>query len=154
MSNNDESRQYHQVPVHEDDLLLVYELLAERERERASTPAERSGGKAKPRIFLDSNLVIQMYRDSEERHRALLETLADAEGKWLYTVELAKALGVETGSKGMAGTFGAFGRRAKHRYKGLKPWDSEWEPIRDEACYRMKPEVAEWVKAAAEASGD
>jgi hypothetical protein len=148
MSTDADSGRYHSVPVHEEDLPQVYELLARRERERAATAQPETA------LYLDSGLIIQMYRDSEGRHRELLRTLAEADGKWLYTAEIAEALGVETGSKGMAGMFGAFGRRAKHRYKGLKPWESSWEPIRNEACYRMKPEVARWVKAAAESGDD
>ena len=132
----------------------VYGVLAEREKERAGSGTDQPpDSPPSPRIYLDSNVVIQMYRDSEERHRKLMEILAEAEGRWLYTAELADALGVKTGSKGMAGTFGAFGRRAKHRYKGLKPWESSWEPVRDEARYRMDPEIAAWVRSAAR-SGD
>jgi hypothetical protein len=56
---------------------------------------------------------------------------------------------VTSGTKGMAGVFGAFGRRAKHRYGGAKPWRSEWDPIRGEARYLMEPQVAAWIVTAA-----
>jgi len=76
-----------------------------------------------------------------------MEYLASRRGEWVFTRELAKALDVPTDTRGMAGVFGAFGRRAKHRYGGLKPWDMAWDPIEGEAKYCMKPEVAEWVEA-------
>jgi len=88
-----------------------------------------------------------MYYDSEKRHRALMDFLASRPETWVYTSELAEALEVPTGTKGMAGVFGAFGRRAKHRYGGAKPWDMAWDSVRGEAKYRMNSKVAEWVNA-------
>jgi hypothetical protein len=96
----------------------------------------------------------RMYLDSEPRHRHLLEALASEAGQWVFTAELAKELGVTSGSKGMAGIFGAFGRRAKHRYQGAKPWNSEWDPVHGEARYQMTPEVAAWIIAAARGEGE
>src|SRR5690348_15571240 len=87
----------------------------------------------------DEALITRMYMDSESRHRRLLKALAAEAGRWVFTAELAKSLGVKSGPKGMAGIFGAFGRRAKHRYGGQKPWESEWDPVQGEARYRMEP---------------
>lgn len=95
---------------------------------------------------LSEALVSRMYWDSETRHRALMDYLASRPGTWVFTSELAEALSMPTGTKGMAGVFGAFGRRAKHRYGGAKPWEMAWDSIRGEAKYRMDPKVAEWVK--------
>jgi hypothetical protein len=134
----------------EEDLPRVIELLADLERQRKAERQEPS----EPEFFLDSGLVTQMYVDSEERHRELLRILAANGGSWLFTEELAEIMKMENGSRGMAGMLGAFGRRAKHRYGGLKPWDSVWEPGREEARYSMDPEVAEWVKAAAKQAGE
>jgi len=136
---------YVQVPVPEEHVPKVIALLADLDRGfhiASPTSPEEAGAE----IFLDSNLVIRMYLDSEERHRRLLDYLAGRAGDWVYTSEIAEALGVTTGSKGMAGVFGAFGRRAKHRYGGAKPWELAWDPTRGEAKYRVDPEVAAWIK--------
>jgi hypothetical protein len=98
---------------------------------------------------LDEALTARMYLESESRHRRLLEVLAAEAGQWIFTAELAAMLGVTSGTRGMAGIFGAFGRRAKHRYGGRKPWTSEWDPVRSEARYRMDPQVAAWIVLAA-----
>ncbi len=100
-------------------------------------------------MSLDADLVARMYLESETRHRTLLEFMANHAGTWLYTNDLKNALGITTGSKSMAGTFGAFGRRSKHRYDGLKPWDLEWDDQHQEVRYWMDPGVAEWILAAA-----
>jgi hypothetical protein len=100
-------------------------------------------------IELDEALVTRMYAESESRHRRLLKALALEAGQWVFTADLSKELGVTSGTKGMAGIFGAFGRRAKHRYGGRKPWQSKWDSVRGEACYRMDPEVAGWIARAA-----
>jgi hypothetical protein len=134
---------YVSVPVPEHHVPKVIELLADLHREESTEP------KPDQKIYLDANVVMRMYLDSEKRHRTLLEFMAENPGVWLYTSDLETALGVTTGSRGMAGTFGAFGRRSKHRYGGAKPWELGWDQARNEARYRMNPEVAEWIKAAA-----
>lgn len=133
---------YIQVPVPEEHVPEVIALLADLNR-----GVERPSEQADPGDRLDAPLVVTMYVDSERRHRQLLDLLASRAGEWLYTSELADALSVSSGSKGMAGVFGAFGRRAKHRYGGAKPWETEWDPIQGEAKYRMSPQVAAWLDA-------
>ena len=54
-----------------------------------------------------------------------------------------------TGRKSLAGSLGAFGRRADHRYGGLKPFESRWDDGDYLAKLRMSQEVAAWIKAAA-----
>jgi len=134
---------YVQLPVPEQYVLEVMQFLVDLDR---GGGAGNGSGKREPSVLLDANLVMRMYEDSEERHRRLLHHLAEHPGEWIFTSELAKALGVETGTKGMAGVFGAFGRRAKHRYEGAKPWEMAWDPNRGEAKYRMDPAVAVWIE--------
>ena len=135
---------YVQVPVREEHVAKVIAYLAELDRGDAGAmvEAETTG----PQVFIDANLVVRMFEESEGRHRALMELLADRRGEWVYTTELAESLEVDSGTKGMAGVFGAFGRRANHRYGGAKPWEMAWDPTRGEARYRMNPEVAEWLE--------
>jgi len=134
---------YVQVPVPEQYVSKVIAMIADLQREGAAGTASAE------KIYLDANVVARMYWDSEERHRTLLEFMADHPAVWLYTSDLENALGVTTGSRGMAGIFGAFGRRSKHRYGGAKPWELGWDQTRNEARYRMTREVAGWIKAAA-----
>ena len=146
---------YISVPVPEKHVPRVYALLAQLDTEAAGALAPSAD--PDPIVFpqpeipaLDEALVTRMYKDSESRHRRLMEFLAEHPGKWFFTGELAEALEVETGRKGMAGVFGAFGRRSKHRYGAAIPWELAWEPEKkEEVQYMVKPEVATWIKAAA-----
>src|SRR4051794_34964806 len=79
---------------------------------------------------LDYETVARMYGESEAPHRRLLDLLANASDEWLYTSDIAEQLALPNGSRSVAGMLGAFGRRAKHRYKGQTPWDTEWDPAR------------------------
>lgn len=137
---------YVPIPVREEHVPKVIAYLAELERGGIGSGAGAEIEAPGPRIYLDSKLVVRMYEESENRHRTLMELLAGRRGKWVYTAELAKALGLDSGTKGMAGVFGAFGRRANHRYGGAKPWEMAWDAVRGEAKYRMNPEVAEWLE--------
>ena len=90
-----------------------------------------------------------MFRESEGAHQRLLEFLADHPGEWLGSQAIADGLGLKHGRKSLAGSLGAFGRRADHRYGGLKPFESHWDGESYQAKLRMSPKVAAWVKAAA-----
>jgi len=140
---------YIQVPVPEEHVPRVYALLAELDAGTfVSAPIQEEP--LIPAHPLNEELVARMYKDSEKRHRRLLLLLAENAGKWFYTGELADELEVPTGRKGMAGVFGAFGRRSKHRYGGATPWKLDWEPEeKSEVKYMMEPEVATWILAAA-----
>lgn len=141
---------YIQVPVPEEYVPRVYALLASLDSEAADPEAIRVDEPLIPAPALDKALVVRMFKDSEQRHRRLLLFLAENAGSWFYTGELAEELEVPTGRRGMAGVFGAFGRRSKHRYGGATPWELDWEPEeKEEVRYMMRPEVAAWIKGAA-----
>jgi hypothetical protein len=136
---------YVMVPVPEELVPRVYELLADLERGRDSTspsPVEAGAGP-----ILDEGLARRMFRESEDRHRRLLKHLAANAGRWIPMSELMEALGA--GRAEMAGVFGAFGRRSKHRYGGATPWLRDWRSEDDENVYRMSPVVARWIQAEA-----
>jgi hypothetical protein len=136
---------YVQVPVPEEHVPKVYALLAkldQGEEAVVEAPAEAQAP--------DQELVTRMWKESEPRHRRLMEFLAAHPDEWFFTGELADVLEVNTGRRGMAGVFGAFGRRSAHRYGGAIPWQLDWNPDeKREVKYRMNQEVAAWVKAAA-----
>lgn len=120
----------------------VYGLVVEYERavEPGETTSKESG-------TLDEALVRRMYDESQPRHREFMKLLADHPEEWLYTNQIAAALKLPHGSSSAAGMLGAFGRRATHRYGGLKPWVSEWDPAAYEARHTMTTEVAEIIRS-------
>jgi hypothetical protein len=142
------SKDFIQIAVPAQHVIPVYAFLAKLEHGAVDSDEE---GSEIP--MLDRDLVVRMFAESEDRHRHLLLVLADNAGKWMYTTDIADGLGITSGSKSMAGMFGAFGRRAKHRYDGLKPWDSTWDNAHHEARYKMDPQVAVWVLEAAKKEG-
>lgn len=122
----------------------VYELVAQRERAvGADVPDVES--ETIEEVELDAALVRRMYDESEQPHRELMKLLATRPDEWMYTSEIAEEMQLENGSRSAAGMFGAFGRRAGHRYGGAKPWYSEWDGDQGEVRHRMSEEVAEVV---------
>lgn len=70
------------------------------------------------------------YNDSYEKAVPLLEYLADNPDRMVPFSELSKTLGFDS-NRSLPGLLGAFGRRAAHRYEGVKPFeahyrDGEW----------------------------
>jgi hypothetical protein len=117
----------------------VYDLVVQHERELAGEDDD-----SEP---LSEGLVRRMYDESEPQHRKLMKLLASSAGEWLYTSEIAEELALPHGSRSAAGMFGAFGRRAAHRYDGVKPWTSEWDAAAGETRHMMSAEVAEIVNS-------
>lgn len=139
--------QFISVPVPHQYVTQVYELVARLAAGASgTTDAPANGGDPDA---LTEALVERMYEESEGPHRRLMLYLADYPGQWLGTSEVAKGLGLSSGARSLAGSLGAFGRRAEHRYQGRKPWVSRWNPERNEAEHRMSQEVATWIKGTA-----
>ncbi|HTB49480.1 MAG TPA: DUF6416 domain-containing protein [Solirubrobacteraceae bacterium] len=138
------------IPVPSQWAPAIYKRLAELEDEDAppALPA------AAPTVTLDAALVEQMYRESHSQHRRLMEYLADHPGEWFYTSELADSLEIEKKSRGVAGMLGAFGKRSNNRYGGLKPWETRWDGVREEARHRMSLDSAEVISKVAASVGE
>jgi hypothetical protein len=119
----------------------VYALVVEHERSAHDADTDASTEtEAEPE--LTSELVRRMYLESQDTHQRLMKFLASRPGEWVFTAEIAQELELAHGARSSAGMFGAFGRRAAHRYDGLKPWDEEWVPEKHQVHYRMTAEVA------------
>ena len=131
------------VPVPKDLLQSTYEWLAEAMQDSASPVAVAA--QIEPAV-LDEGMLRRIYEDSLEPYRRLMELMATRPGEWRYSNEIAADLGLEHGARGLAGMLGAYGRRAKHRYGGLKPWESKWDPAREEMLYMMPADVADTVR--------
>ncbi len=143
---NHESMEFINVPVPVRHVTRVYELIARLDAapEAGTTSPDNGAGNG-----VTQPLVERMYSDSEDAHRRLLEYLAEHPGEWLDSQSVADGLGLQFGRKSLAGSLGAFGRRADHRYGGLKPFESHWDPGQYLVELRMSQEVAAWIKAAA-----
>jgi hypothetical protein len=98
-------------------------------------------------------LLRQMYLESEGQQRRLMRLMAERPDEWRYSKELAVDLRLSKGTRALAGMFGAFGRRAKHRYGGQKPWEVSWDAAREENRYRMPADIAATILDAAQVSG-
>ena len=122
----------------------VYELVAQRERAIGADIPDVQSEVVEP-AELNEELVRRMYDESEQPHRDLMKLLAQRPGQWMHTSEIAEAMELEHGSRSAAGMFGAFGRRAGHRYEGAKPWYSEWDSDAGEMRHMMSEEVAEVI---------
>lgn len=139
------SKEFINVPIPAEHVTKVFEFVASLDSEvEAATPSSRE----KPAALTES-LVNRMYRESEGAHRRLLEFLASHPDEWLDSQAVADGLGLQFGRKSLAGSLGAFGRRADHRYGGQKPFESHWDDGEYLVKLRMRPEVAAWIKAAA-----
>jgi len=134
------------VAVPRQHLARVYELIAHLELVDQDEQRPYSGP---PRNSLTRSLVKRMFDESEPAHQKLMLFLADHPDEWLGTREIAEALGLHHGAKSLAGSLGALGRRAGHRYGGLKPFDSEWSNEAGQSMHRMSQEVSAWVKETA-----
>jgi hypothetical protein len=104
-------------------------------------------------ISQGESLLRQMYLESEGEQRRLMRLMAERPDDWRYSKELALDLGLAKGTRGLAGMFGAFGRRAKHRYGSQKPWEVSWDAAREENRYRMPADIAATILDVAQASG-
>jgi hypothetical protein len=137
-----------QVPVPRQYVTKVYELVARLDAD--GTPeAEASGRDDREDGVLTQALVWRIYRESEDPHKRLLEFLADHPDQWLSSQAVADGLGLEHGRRSLAGSLGAFGRRAEHRYSGQKPFESLWDGETYQSRLRMSQEVAAWIEEAA-----
>lgn len=144
-----------QVSVPEEHVLAVYALISELSGS-SSPPVGTPAKLAAKAPDATADVVQRMYVESFERHRELLRLLADRQDEWVSSGSIIDALKLENGRKSLAGMFGAFGRRSKHRYGGAKPWRDRWDPESGETgeqFYLMPQEVAEWVREAAASEG-
>jgi|SRR6185295_1512764 len=135
------SDEFISVQVPRQHVTKVYELIVQLESGGNATDSDHS-----PKGPLTKALIERMYSESERPHRELMTYLADRPDKWIGTQEVAEGLGLQFGARSLAGSLGAFGNRAEHRYGGLKPWESRWSEDKGQAEHRMSQEVATWVK--------
>ncbi len=152
----------HNVPVPERYLPLVYAVLADAHRAEA---AARSGGTDTPNnppndgdpMWWTEDEVIRAYRESSPKQRAAFDYLADNSNEDVKSRDLALAVypdhDPDEAEGKLYGVLGSFGRRSASKY-GKKKWF--FHSYRDRFdngapgyfLYKMRPEVASWVKKA------
>jgi hypothetical protein len=141
----EESNGFINVAVPRQHVARVYEFIARLELgDERETPGNEP---SKPP--LTRSLVKRMLDESEPAHQDLLRYLADHPDEWLGTREIAQALGLPFGARSLAGSLGALGRRAGHRYGGQKPFESRWSAEDGQSLHRMSQEVSAWIKETA-----
>lgn len=123
-------------------LMGTSQPIADGTEDDASTPDPLN-----PTVTTDEALIRRMYDESKPSHRALFKRLAMTPGTWIYSSELAADLGLEGGSKSLAGTLGALGRRSNHRYGGTRAFHSGWDPGKGEAKHMMDADAAAVINA-------
>jgi hypothetical protein len=133
------------VPVPSEHVPAVYRLLAGAGQTTIPSLPGDLADTPDSAAIPGPELVRRMYRESYEGHKLLMALLAKAPDEWTYTAEIATALHIAKGARGVAGMLGAFGRRSKNRYGHQKPWISEWDGDREEARHMMPAEVAKVV---------
>lgn len=105
----------------------------------ATTNGQSTTGDDKEKFL---KIVERAYRDSEAKAKPLLEFLADNPERDIPFTEVSTALGFPN-SRSLPGLLGAFGRRAKHRYGGVKPF--EGHRIDNRWHLRISAEAAEVI---------
>jgi hypothetical protein len=84
----------------------------------------------------------ESQEDAEGKARPLLKFLALNPERLIPYTEVSKALGY-TNSRSLPGLLGAFGRRADHRYKGVRPFERTW--ANGQWHLRMSKDAAEVI---------
>jgi hypothetical protein len=120
----------------------IYRRLAELANESSEA------GQDELPVDRDELLVARMFMEGQHEQRRLMLLLAERPDRWFTTPELAEMLGYES-AKVLAGLLGAFGRKAKHRYGGRTPWDSEWDSSAELARHSMRSDVARIIRSTA-----
>lgn len=141
------SNEYVSVLVPKRHLAKVYGLIATLESESEASPEVVEVTKTKEDGWTPE-LIRRQFEESPETIRRFQRLLADHQGEWLSTSDIATALDADRGSKTIAGALGAYGRRVSNRY-GMKTWPfaNRWLHTEGQQSYCMNPEVAEIIKA-------
>lgn len=92
------------------------------------------------------DLVVRIYRESDEPFRKLLSYLAEHPDEYMSSARIAGALNLKSHAASLAGMLGAFGRRTTNRYTGFWPFDRINNPESKMVELIMSGEVAKLVK--------
>ena len=136
------------IPIPKRHLMRVYGFIASLESVDG-TPQARVGvnGDGKEKEWTPE-LIRRQFLESPDTIKRFEKLLADHEGTWLSTSNIAQALGAARGAKTIAGALGAYGRRVSNRYRmSTWPFENRWIHEEKQQSYCMPSEVAEIIKS-------
>lgn len=84
----------------------------------------------------------KLWTESKPPIREFLSILAASPGDWVTHANMLLSMNKNTTEASFAGMLGAFGRRCKHRYGGMVPFEKEFDESTHEHKYLMTPEMA------------
>lgn len=124
------------VPVPQERVAEVYELLAGEPKGAADVGVDRQ------RL----RLLERIYRESDVGLRSLLRYLSKRPERPVTTTKVAKDLELPRGASSLAGMLGAFARRSQNRYDGYTPIETTYNPVRDATELFMPQAEAEAIQ--------
>ena len=143
MENAQNSNNWVSIPVPKELLADVYALISSKKSASSQVPVgELSGSDFWTRPRLE-----RAYKESPGSMKAVFERLASSPDVQLtgedFLEVVSKARGKKTDRRGLAGVFGAFGRRVKNRYRAKSwPFEAPWDHEHGQVTYEMSNEVA------------
>lgn len=144
----DSASEFISIPVPKRHLTRVYGFIASLELPEGTTQARVGlNGDGKQKEWTPE-LIRRQFVESPDTIKRFERLLADHEGTWLSTSNIAQALGAARGAKTIAGALGAYGRRVSNRYRmSTWPFENRWIHEEGQQSYCMPSEVAEIIKA-------
>ena len=136
------------IPVPKRHLTRVYGFIASLDGAEGTQRARVGvNGDGKEKEWTPE-LIRRQFLESPDTIKRFEKLLADHEGTWLSTSNIAQALGAARGAKTIAGALGAYGRRVSNRYRmSTWPFENRWIHEEKQQSYCMPSEVAEIIKS-------
>lgn len=128
------SNAYVMVPVPPHLVPVVCKLVADDSNAAAQTA---------PSIPPTVAILQRIWKESGPAMKKVFKVLIEAEGNTVTSKELALSLYGNTKGHRLAGAMGAFGRRCKNRYNGVRPFTASWNHTNGVWEYTMPKDVAD-----------
>jgi hypothetical protein len=144
----DQSTELVSILVPKQHLGRVYGFISTLDKEPALTEPD-AAAESKEENKWTPELIRRQFVESPDSIKGFQTLLADHQGEWLSTSDIASRLGAERGAKSIAGALGAYGRRTSNRYKMTTwPFQHRWNHAEGQQYYSMQvPETADIIKS-------
>lgn len=137
--------EYVNLPVPKHLVPAVMALIAKQMLTNANESQSAAASVAGQPLELTEDLFKRIWKESGATIRKAMNCLARRPSQPISAADLAKdVFGSSKGHK-LPGAMGAFGRRCKNRYGGVKPFSVEWNAVASQWVYTMTADVAKWV---------
>jgi hypothetical protein len=146
MKPEKEVEEYVTMPVPKSLVPAVYALIAASQGNGSDVKPSQAPGAIpttkQPDGTISDALLLRIWNESGKTLRKVMKYLASRPGEAVGADEVAREIyGSAKGHK-LAGAMGAFGRRAKGRYEGKKPFTVKFNAEANRWEYTMAKEVA------------